>query len=616
MASTIRCERKLQLQETIDVAAIDLPKPQRITLALTLRGSKSKTVMERVPAPVWSQHVVSGNAHGTAPPAVIPSALVEEGDALEQAESMHDSEPSAFSGRSISSGSGRSAPGTPQIAFDVSSNANERSPTLTLLQKSATALVELSTAGCLPGDLLLVKITVDHFRPIRSMHGVIVTLYRQSRIDVNPWAMENNKSSKIPSKTDLYFPKSKTGLGALSLSAPGSVRKYRMDLGQTVSPLIVDPRTLRATIHTSVRVPDHVFPTIASVPRDIISFRYYVEVIIDLKGKLAGQDGLLAQLGMATSASDYSTLGPASTDALAYGGAPASTWIGCIIDTERLQREKTLTARTLEVVIGTKDSRRQKNRSQVPEHGTARPAAEHMLAVPGPGPTVYVDLENSPTGAGQRAVLGISSRHDGTIVTRSSTELFPPPPPPPIEEAMDEKTRLKQAEECLLPSRPPRAVNLSAASLPTVGPSTPTRQDETSTESASRTMAVNAQLPPPSAPTIEDLQSSTFSSPENRFGLTESVLMHPSSVKNEDKQELERRRLQAATSAPVNVDDVNDDEIERENLSDIGATPSAPFLGDEDDEANLGGAYKTSETLPAYRADQDRTTLSTSTPSL
>ena len=566
--------------------------------------------MDRVPEPVSSQHVGSDNAHDPAPPVVSLSALTEEGNVAEQAESAHGSEPSASGGESISSGSGQSAPGTPGIALDGSSNANEPPPTFALSQKSATALIELLTAGCLPGDLLPVKITVDHVKPIRSIHGVIVTLYRQSRIDVNPWTMKNHKRTKTPSKTDLYFPKSKTGLGALSLSAPGSVRKYRMDLGQTVSPLIIDPRTLHATIHTSVRVPDHVFPTIASVPGNIISFRYYVEAVLDLKGKLAGQDGLLAQLSMGTLASDYSTLGPASTDALASGEAPASTWIGSVIDTERLRREKSLTARTLEVVIGTKDSRRQKNRGRISEHYLARPAAEHMVAVPGPGPTSYVDRENSPTGAGQRAVPGASSPHDDTIVRRSSTEPFPPPPPPPIEEVMDEKTRLKRAEERLLPSRPPRAVGLSAASLPTAGPSTPARPDETSAENASRTTTtVNGQLPLPSAPPVEDLQSSMFSPPENRSGPTEDVLTHPSSVTNEDKQELERRRLQAATSAPADVDDVNDDETQQGNVPGIGVTPSAPFLGDEDDEANPSGAYHTSEILPAYRADQDRTIL-------
>ncbi|RAL63135.1 hypothetical protein DID88_004217 [Monilinia fructigena] len=80
-------------------------------------------------------------------------------------------------------------------------------------------------------------------------------------------------------KHEEYYPKSKTGLGGLSLSSAGSTSVFRKDLSQTFAPLIVDPTTLTAQVTASVRVPEDCFPTICGVPGQMVNFKYQVEVI-------------------------------------------------------------------------------------------------------------------------------------------------------------------------------------------------------------------------------------------------------------------------------------------------------------------------------------------------
>ena len=66
-------------------------------------------------------------------------------------------------------------------------------------------------------------------------------------------------------KHEEYYPKSKTGLGGLSLSSAGSSSIFRKDLAQTFAPILIDPYTLSAVIHASVESPADAFPTISGV---------------------------------------------------------------------------------------------------------------------------------------------------------------------------------------------------------------------------------------------------------------------------------------------------------------------------------------------------------------
>lgn len=139
--------------------------------------------------------------------------------------------------------------------------------------RGTEAKVFLGQAGALAGDSISVKAVLCHTKPVKSLRGCIVTLYRLSRFD--------NESSEAKS--------------------------FRKDLAQTVSPLFVDPKSLSGAVSTSLRIPPDTFPTIATAP--LISFRYFVEVVLDLRGKLTGND--LSGKKLVTN-----TLGFAETDAL------------------------------------------------------------------------------------------------------------------------------------------------------------------------------------------------------------------------------------------------------------------------------------------------------------
>ena len=120
------------------------------------------------------------------------------------------------------------------------------------------------------GDHVAIRVNVNHAKPIRSLYGVIVTLYRQARVDLHPAIPLGPTEKGTSSKYEDYYPRSATGLGGLSLSGAGSSHLFRKDLAQVMVPLYVDPATLTADVTARVRVPDEAFPTIATVPLSLI----------------------------------------------------------------------------------------------------------------------------------------------------------------------------------------------------------------------------------------------------------------------------------------------------------------------------------------------------------
>lgn len=158
-----------------------------------------------------------------------------------------------------------------------------------------------------------------------------------------------------------------------------------------------------------------------------------------------------------------------------------------------------------------------------------------------------------------------------------SAPAYFPPPQLPDQNAMTEKERIRQAETRLLPSQPPGA---EAASSSTSGPTVPTDDDIYEAQDTPRpscpdirTAAANGNFSEagPSAPTQEDI--STGSAPEQP---------------TEDKQELERRRLQHEASAPP---DFPDDMEQQHSIGEAGADvePTAPTLDEEDRYAGYSG---------------------------
>lgn len=111
-------------------------------------------------------------------------------------------------------------------------------------------VMEVAHAGFLRGELIPIKLFINHSKKIQDTRGIIVTLVRVCKIDYGP---------------------------------DGSYESFRKDLQQLVIPLYVDPVTLSLEISTSLRVPADAFPTISGCP--MVSFQYFIEVMLNLSGK-------------------------------------------------------------------------------------------------------------------------------------------------------------------------------------------------------------------------------------------------------------------------------------------------------------------------------------------
>lgn len=573
--------------ETIDVAPLSQPKQRMITLNPISREKrvKPKDLKRLSPRPPSSR---------TSSGPTASAESVPRGDAQPPERAVHSPAPSEASTPSAVSGSPRSSRVGPRSSSVKDSDS--QSITTSQADKTITATIELVRAGCLPGDVIPVKISVNHTKPIKSLEGIIVTLYRQGRIDIHP-AIPVEPADKgkaaVRSIPD-YYPRYKPGLAGLSLSSAVSSGVFRKDLSQTFAPLIVDPRSLTAVVKTSVRVPEDSFPTISSVPGAMISFKYYVEVIVDLRGKLqAGLDNLLPRLSR-SSVLDGSQNNSHILQRDENGAREiVSTFSGSILDTDQIRRERSVAACLFEVIVGTRDSGRKRS-----TRGRWTQQAEYHEDFVRPGSTdvrLLDDPEDNPSCEAQNGLhCFVPNNSTGQLgetvqahqVLHPATEAVPPPVFE-NEDAMDEKTRIRKAEERLLPSQPLTEVtSLGTNHIPTApGQLDTTGMDYTlSTGDYGKSSKSAHAHGGPSARSAE-----TVILPSDNV-TTEA----DQSYIGEDKQELERRRLQLEASAP---DDFPDDDGSDARRATSGAPqltylqPSAPVLAEDEEHNHQSPSY-------------------------
>ncbi|KAF8247568.1 hypothetical protein K440DRAFT_643643 [Wilcoxina mikolae CBS 423.85] len=346
----------------------------------------------------------------------------------------------------------------------------------TLPEKSPTkppiiATVELASAGVLRGELINVKITIQHTKRIKSLHGIILTLMRQTRFDPTGGVDD-----------DISFEKLKvSGIGALP-----TAHTFRKDLSQAICPIIINPVTLHTVVRANLRVPEDVFPTITNVPGGAVEFRYFVEVMMDLGGKLNPDDLFSATVpGIPRPAggveADFSKAGGGLNSG---GGNALQVDEGVMIETDRIRREKSIVACRFEVVVGTVDSVGKKGRIQRNKD-----------------PAPVITAPSSP----------IPPPHPP--ISQPQQPLPPPPQPPCPQEAPEYNPAWQH------PRHPPPLDDKSH-----LLPSSP------------RTSAGPSSSAPPSAPPIEAL----------RHHPNED----PATADEDDKAELERQRLLAEESLP------------------------------------------------------------------
>jgi hypothetical protein len=623
IAATSTCDQKISLVETIDIGPMVPPKAQKISLEPIARRSRRKkttrskdsgsldttstsprserTQMPGLPCADESASICGSIDHQATPQSPVPSEIQSTVSAATSADSI------------VSSSTGLSF----RLGPVPSNNSRDSGSTMAAMDKTITATIELLKSGCIPGDNLPLKISIKHTKAIKSMHGIIITLYRQGRIDSAPplslfTDIKGKQAEKM--KHEEYYPKSKTGLGGLSLSSAGSSSLFRKDLAQTFAPILVDPNTLTAVVQASVRVPEDVFPTIQGVPGQMINFKYHVEVVVDLGGKLAGQQRHLPRVGAVTLPASYG-----NSSGIRGDGNPnlLAAWGGSIVDTDHIRREKSVVACLFEVIVGTTDSARGRGRGSSFARRRINDWAEESPATPPASHGPIYEEEQSHEDQ-ERPYNYYDRPYEDQYHEFYSNEgydhyeQYPPPahaeisvPPPEIQEeqGLNEKERLRRAEERLLPSQPPtesagpsssRAVLPSAPSAPLDDPEEDiySYDDATPQANSLSTRSLNNETSPgtptgPSAPALEDLHPLAESQP------------------SEDKQELERRRLLGEASAP-SAPPVDDEDNGGESSSAPNLEPTAPTISENDEYGgqyshnDLPGPSSRHEALPRY----------------
>jgi hypothetical protein len=232
----------------------------------------------------------------------------------------------------------------------------------------------------------------------------------------------------------------------------GEPSTFRKDLAQTISPIICDPRTLECNVSPRIRIPPDTFPTIHNVR--YISFRYYLEVILDLNPKTS-------VFQTSSTPQDY------APDDIKSGPN--------FIDTVSLLKKNRpfVQSSQFEIVVGTIDSAAKDLELQLQRQ-------EQLLHH---YPTSS-QARRTPMGTFPSAP-NLTRRRDSALSTTSSTSSFVrnhPPPPftrgssspagitlaggPPHSRSPSagsrlsiSKSTLAQREQALLPSAPPETTN-------------------------------------------------------------------------------------------------------------------------------------------------------------
>jgi hypothetical protein len=489
--------------------------------------------------------------------------------------------------------------------------------------------VESLRGGVLRGDSIPVKVHVNHTKHVKSLHGVIMTLYRQARVDLHPAIPLGPTEKGKEAKYEDYYPKSITGLGGLSLSGAGSSHMFRKDLSQTIVPLIVDPGSLTAEVTGKVHVPEEAFPTISSVPGAMISFKYYIECVLDIQGKLSTQDRNLGNLGglASTMLQGSENLGLVNSGLHPFGSP--------IIDTTDIRRDKGVVACTFEVIVGTRDNTRTKGKRKVsiPEEPEAEMNDTHADAQPGATPPANGVWRHDHWRYGEMDQnYGHSSGHDAQYHAQSPDSqmdgayynyndyhgynryheayghldyplpdeahrgaVLPPIPLPQSEDEsqLSEKERIRRAEQRLLPSQPPTAENGVGSSscvataphlpdelphrhgvVPSLSLLTPPAYGSGSTHATGMIFSDYAPtIPLPITPAYEPREPDVLST----SSATPRMSSHPvAEAATDDKRELQRLQMEA--SQPP-TDDAGDSEAPGPSSS---HAPSAPTLTIED----------------------------------
>lgn len=576
MSPTTSCDRKISLVEKIDVGTLVPPRPQTIYLEpISKRRKRKQTtpISQGAERPHTTTDVTdrASVCDSTVEQSVNSEEPQNDSHDTPRSPTQHDVRSEISDDSGLTTSSNMSDRGTEFRELRV---AQAQAKLQAVDEKTITTTIELLKGGAVAGDMATIKVSVQHIKKLKSMHGVIITLYRQGRIDTAPPASSfggtvSREDSRTSQREELY-PRSRTGLGGLSLSSATSLSVFRKDLSQTIAPLIVHPPTLETTVTASVKVPEDAFPTIKNVPGEMVSFKYHVEVVVDLGGRLANHlSGGTQTSSTAAESNNYMSRGTN------------------VIDTDRLRREKGVISVNFELVMGTEDSMRGRARAntmrtyQMHEHAMT---PEEVISPWADDRTERPDGTNGywPQSATSRSIREPSLTRQLTNGTTRPTHppeeeapAYVPPPQIADEGRLSEKERIRRHEERLLPSQPPQgpvAGPSSSSSLPRVPE--PNIYSEDDDRSSPSVPALNGLAHPKAATAPDDEHTPSVPTLDDLAGPNGQM---------EDKQELERQRLLHEASAPPEFPE--DYDAGPSGASAPPATalePSAPAIGEED----------------------------------
>ncbi|KAL9006638.1 MAG: hypothetical protein Q9188_000598 [Gyalolechia gomerana] len=582
---TSRCERIVMVKDSIDVAYLPQSVPQVIPLDTIHRKPR------RTKITATSRLSDSSNIRRSQQ-SFIPSSTTSE-TSNETPQSPSISDVSCVS--TVSSGrndhESGSIPVTSHGSTHVDGQSNTSSDEAAIIPG---ATVEMLQSGCIPGDVISVKVTINLGRHFQNPQGIILTLYRECHIDLHPaiplgsW-QNGNKQEKYED----YYPRSRTGLAGLSLSSGGSSRVFRQDISQKSTALYVDRRGFATTVKASVHVPEGVFPTISTVPGRMIDFKYYVEIIIDLRGKSTIQGHIRPRLSMLNSVPSLGSGESRFDPQLGQNDVkyPLDSSVP-FLETSQIRREKGVVTHVFEVVVGTRDSQRSRlKKADYSQVGGELQRESFQPSTNATNDDIGSDLP-SPGYLSYHAPENIRCYHANHPEVSHAIDFAPvhDVPAPEVEDDVDEKTRLQRAEQLLLPSAPPQG-RQPLSSVHTNGqPSAPAAFDDND-------FTQGIDQAGPSAPAYG--RSSVALHPDTaasqlHFPYENSHEETPDNDALEDKQELERQRLQAQASSP------DGDAVGGEP-----APASAPVLDEDGPTAYVPQPMRQqrqTETLPQYRA--------------
>lgn len=569
--STCCCQ--IKVIEAIDIAPFQRPKPRTVSVETLSRRSVSKISSRKIALPHSTEKSLIQSKTGTESPANCHCNTVTESSNLPPKSPV----PSELSSVSAASSSASSHQACSTHVQARSSNRSEGGNSIDPVDdQMVTATIEVMQGGCLPGDKLPVQISVNHNKPVKKLQGIIITMYREGHIDTHPSIPLGPSRPGKKKQYEDYYPKSRTGLRGLSLSSAGSSCSFRKELSQKIVPLIIDPKSLSALIKTSIQVPENLFPTVSSVPGNMLTFKYFIEVVIDLRGKSAGQDRFLQRLNMTSVDSKYNYNNGVGNNINGFDGISLlPTMPLVLLNTESIRREKGVVCCLFHVVVGTRDSGRSRARQigkhlfrdivpfeesrKSDENQTIKAGTEVQILQPFHETTMTRHHHN---GSRNSEYNGRDAQGERSVIPQSI-------PPPNMDDALDEKAQIRRAELRLLPSAPPVFDEQLLSHLPYLHPSAPEAFDDGDYIKlyghARPNVSTSDGLP---ASSLETVVLSNVQTYQN------------GSYVEDDKQELERRRLQMCASSP--------DDYEDHNVTSVGnqirliIEPTAPLLKDED----------------------------------